>query len=339
MSVVFSGSFSGRFVSTGNAQFIPLPSGVARMTVTNETVCYAGGAGAGAVFEWSLGDVAGRGTVFVKEATIGALVPGQIAVASGFYLVDQSINVPGPLNNGSTGITAVSTATPPRVTVGSTAGMPTGTIVRLYDVTGATQLDAYDFSITLVDGTHFDLTNGPVIGVAGTGGSFRVVGSPYFYPPERDISGIQLSGVGTVPAGVTRVTMMVKHLYTIGQRVNIIVPSTQYGTIQLNNINGTIVAINIADANGFTNTIDLNIDSSAMTTFTFPLAGGPGFGPAQVVPLGMTTAQAIASNTSIIGDATVNTAQLGMLLMAGAGSPAGVTGNVITWIAYQSFNQ
>ena len=216
MSVVFTGTFSGRFTSTGVAQFIPLPSGVDWMVVTNESVMYAGGAGAGAQFLWARGDAIGRGTVLVKEATIGALVPGQIAVNGGFVFLDTSIPFVGPLNNSSTAITAVSTANPPRVTVGSTTGMPTGTIVRLYDVTGANQLNGYDFSITLIDGTHFDLTNGPTLGVAGTGGNFRVVNTPYFFPVERDIMNIQLSGVGTVPPGVTRITMGINYTLWIG---------------------------------------------------------------------------------------------------------------------------
>lgn len=339
MSVVFSGTFSGRFVSTGSAQFIPLPSGVDWMTVTNETIMYAAGAGSGAQFLWAKGDVVGRGTIIVKEATIGALVPGQIAASAGFFVVDQTAVTPGPLNNGSTGITAVSTATPPRVTVGSTAGMPTGTTVRLYDIAGAGQLNGYDFTITNIDATHFDLTNGPTINPAGTTGSFRVIGLPYFYPPERDISKIQKSGVGTVPAGVTRITTLITAAYTIGQRVNIIVPSPVWGMVEMNNLNGTIVAIGIANSAGQTSTIDVNIDSANFTTFTFPVDGGPSFSPAQVIPVGENTAQAIASGVNVIGDATINTAQLGMLLMAGTGSPAGVVGDVITWIAGKSFNQ
>ena len=338
MSVVFSGTFSGRFISTGAAQFIPLPSGVDWMLVTNETVAYAGGAGAGAQFSWVLGDTNGRGTIFVKEATIGALVPGQIAATSGFFLVDTSIPFLGALNNGSTGITAVSNATPARVTVGSTAGMATGTIVRLFNIAGANQLNGYDFTTTLVDGTHFDLTN-MHIAVAGTTGSFRVIGQPYFYPVERDIVNVELSSAGTVPAGQTRITMGVTHGYLVGQVVSLRVPSTVFGTVELNNLYGTIVAIGNADANGFVNTIDLNINSAGFTAFTFPVNNGPEFTPAQVVPVGENTAQAIASNTNVINDSTINTAQIGMILAAGAGSPAGVATNVITWIAGKSFNQ
>jgi len=339
MSVLFSGSWSGRFVSTGVAKFIPLPSGVDRMEVTNETVSYAAGGGGGAKFEWQRGDATGRGTLYTKEATIGALVPSQIAAASGFYLLDTTIQTIGVLNNGSTAISAVSTGTPPRVTVGSTTGMATGDIVRLYNIAGAGQLNGYDFSITVINGTTFDLTNAATLAVAGTTGSFRVISAPYFYPIEREITKIQKSSVGTVPAGQTRITIGVAYTYTVGQKVRIIVPSTVFAMTEMNGLEGTIVAVGIADAGGSTSTIDIDIDSANFTTFTFPVAGGPSFSPAQVVPMGENTAQAITSGTNVIGDSTINTGQIGMLLKAGAASPAGVADDVITWIAFKSFNQ
>lgn len=339
MSVVFSGTFSGRFVSTGSNQFIPLPSGVDWMTVTNETVSYADGAGSGAMFTWQFGDATGRGTLFTKEATIGALVPSQIAASSGFFFINQTINTPGAKNNGSTGISAISTATPPRVTVGSTAGMPTGTVVRLYNIAGAPQFGAYDFTITLVSGTTFDLAYAPTLAVAGTTGSFRVIPfNPYFYPYERDIMKIEKSSAGTVPAGSTRITMSVTHSYTVGQSVRIYVPP-QFGMVEMNGLELTIIAINLADADATTNTIDVAIDSSGFTTFAFPTAAsGSSFQPAQVIPIGEDTATALNLGQNILGDATRNTAQFGMLLVAGASSPAGVTSDVITWIAGKSFN-
>ncbi len=339
MSVLFSGTYSGRFVSTGAAKFIPLPSGVDWMMITNETVSYAAGAGTGAQFTWMRGDATGRGTILTKTATTNALAIGQIAAASGFYLLDTTVPTFGTLNNGSTAISAVSTAAPPVVTCGSTTGMSTGDIVRLFDVTNAGQLNGYDFSITVLSGTTFSLTNGPTLALAGTTGSFRVISAPYFYPIERDITKIQKSGVGTVPSTSTRITMGVNYTYTVGQRVNIIVPSTVFGMIEMDNVNGTITAVGIADAGGSTNTIDIDVDSSSFTTFTFPVNGGPSFSPAQVVPLGETTAQSIASGTNVIGDATINTGQIGMVLKAGTASPAGVTSDVITWIAGKSFNQ
>jgi hypothetical protein len=221
MSVVFTGTFSGRFTSTGAAQFIALPSGVDWMTVINETVSYAAGAGTGAQFQWQRGDATGRGTLYNKTVTTNALTIGQIAAASGFYFVDKSVYTIGALNNGSTAISAVSTATPPRVTCGSTTGMNTGDIVRLYNIASASQLNGYDFTITVVSGTTFDLTYGPTLALAGTTGSFRVIGQPYWYPKEREItkilkSGGSVGGGGTLATGLTRITFSAPHGYLIG---------------------------------------------------------------------------------------------------------------------------
>lgn len=334
MSVVFSGTFSGRFTSTGVDQFIPLPSGVDWMEVRNETVEYASGAGAGAIFYWQAGDSIGQGTKYVKEATIGALVPSQLAAGTGFYLQNQTINVPGALNNGSTGISAVSTATPPVVTVGSTAGMVTGNIVRIYNLTGGTQLNGYDFTIDVLSGTTFSLPYMSPIAAATTG-SFRVIPfSPYFYPSYRLITNIS-------QATQAIVTLSVTHNYQVGMEVRFLIPTvdaTHFGMTQLDQVQATIVAINQADANGETNTITVDVDTSGFTAFAFPLTGSAGFSPAMVVPVGENSAEAISTNSNLLGDATFNTAQIGMLLKAGSLSPAGVTGNVITWVAGKSFN-
>lgn len=344
MSVVPNGNWSGRFTSTGQDYFINLPSGVDWMIVNNETVSYAAGAGTGAKFEWFRGDATGRGTVYTKTAVTNALAVAQIAAGAGFYVMDTSAPALGALNNGSTAISGVSTATPPRVTCGSTSGMATGNIVRLYNISGAEQLNGYDFTITLVSGTTFDLAYMATLGGAGTTGSFRVVNNlTYFYPPQRDITKIlktggSVGGGGTLGANLTRITMSVTHSYTIGQKVTIKVPDSVWGMTELNNVTATIVNINQNDANSVTNTIDIDVDSSSFTTFTFPVTGGPQFTPAQVIPVGENTAQALTSGTNILGDATVNQAQYGMLLKAGTSSPAGANGDVITWIAGQSFN-
>ena len=83
MSVVFSGSWSGSFTSTGALTAIPLPAGWDSICVVNETVSAAGGAGSGAQFFFRKGMTNGRGMIYTKEATIGALVPSQIAASSG----------------------------------------------------------------------------------------------------------------------------------------------------------------------------------------------------------------------------------------------------------------
>ena len=112
MSAVFTGTFSGRFTSTGQSQYIPLRSGVDWMWVKNETVSYAPGADTGAEFYWQLGDALGRGTIYTKTAVTNALQVGQIAANSGFFLIDSSIQTPGAL----VALTGITNGNPPIVT-------------------------------------------------------------------------------------------------------------------------------------------------------------------------------------------------------------------------------
>ena len=107
---------------------------------------------------------------------------------------------------------------------------------------------------------------------------------------------------------------------------------------ELNDVEATIVAVGQADANGITNTITIDQNTTGFTAFAFPLTTAPGFTPAQVVPIGENTAVALNLDVNILSDSTVNTAQFGMLLMAGSGSPAGSSADIIDWIAGKSWN-
>ena len=357
MAVVPTGTFSGRFTSTGANTLIPLPNGVDWMFVQNETVSFAAGAGAVAESRWFLGDTDGRGTQYVKEATIGALVPSQYAANTGFFLQDTSVDNPGA----AVAITAVSGANPPVVATGSTAGLiALSSIVRLYSVTGGTQLNSIDFTVgTIVANTSFTLAYMQAVAAAAAPGAnavYRIIPyQPYFYPRHRIItkilrSGGAVGGGGNLAAGLTRITMSVTHGYTIGQKVRLTIPqvtATIFGTTQLDGNAYTIVNIGQNDADSVTNTIDIAVDSSAFGAFVFPLTTSPGFTPAQVTPIGEDTASALINpfnpllnGQNILADATINTAQKGMLLVGGlALSPAGVANDVINWIAGKSFNQ
>lgn len=345
MSVLFTGSFSGTFTQPATAvdTFIPLPSGVDFMRVENETVSYAAGADTGAEFFWRRGMDQGRGTIYTKKgAANNALAPAQIAAGAGFYLIDQTINNPGPL----VATVSISNATPPLVTTGAggTAGLvANSSIVRIFNTAGGLQLGGIDFTVGTVGATTFQLKNMSPIVAAGGPGSYRIIPfNPYFYPSTRYITNVTRPQDAGGVAGKTIVTMSVTHSYTLGQVVRLKLPrvtALAFGTTELNDLQGTIVAINQADSLGYTNTITLDIDSAGFSAFAFPLTADPTFTPAQVVPMGENTATALSLGVNILGDATQNTAQYGMLLKAGTLSPAGAANQVISWQAYKSFNQ
>lgn len=359
MSVVFTGTNQGRFTSTGAAQVIQLRSDLDWMWVYNTTVQYAAGAGASAEFYWQRGMTQGQGTKYEKEATIGALVPSQLAATTGFYLVDTTVNIPGP----STAITSITgnggAFSSPLVVTGNTNNLPVTAVVgannpagvvRIFNTTGAVQLGGLDFSVAnVVNNTSFDLIYMDSIVNAAGPGTYRVIPyNPIFYPPVRTITKIITATSGTAAAGNPAlsasqaiVTLSVTHQFTVGQVIRFVIPtvtSTAFGMTQLNDVQATIVAVYDLDADGASNTIRVDVDVTGLTAFAYPLTANPRTTPAQVVPVGMNTAVALDAGVNILGDATFNTAYIGIQLQAGVDSPAGVAGNVIYWVAGKSYS-
>ena len=105
MSVVFTGTNQGRFTSTGAAVTLQLRSDLDWLWVYNQTQQYAAGGGQAVECYWQRGFAQGRGTQYTKTVATGALVSSQIAATAGFYLIDSSVNIPGP-STALTGITA-----------------------------------------------------------------------------------------------------------------------------------------------------------------------------------------------------------------------------------------
>lgn len=333
MSVVFTGTLQGRFTSDGRVSIINLPTSVDWMWVKNITVSYAAGAGAGAEFYWQRGMSQGRGTIYTKTAVTGALAVAQIAANSGFYLIDTSVNTPGA----ALALTGITSGNPPVVNTSNTSSLNEDDIVRIFNTVGAKQLGGLDFTIdNIVDGVSFELAYMAQIASANPGaGTFRRIPfEPLYYPSTRYITKISQDTQAII-------TLSVDHDYTVGQVVRLIVPTvtaTAFGMTELNGVQATIIAINQPDADGVTNTITIDVDTSGFTAFAFPLTTDPGFTPAQVVPMGEDTAAALFAGADILGDSTENTGEMGIQLQAGAGSPAGIDGDVIYWVAGKSFS-
>ena len=196
--------------------------------------------------------------------------------------------------------------------------------MRIINVASAQQLGGIDFTVgnsTLTSGT-FSLDYMAQI-VAGTTGSWRKIPfQPQFYPRKRTISAITAASSAVI-------TMTVTHGYTAGQAVRLKVPAA-FGMVEMDNLIGNITAINTS-----TNTITVDIDSSAFTAFAFPVTADVPFTFAEVIPVGETANGTYANN---LDDATDNVSLIGMKLAAGADSPAGVTSDVIYWRAGKSFS-
>jgi hypothetical protein len=318
----------GRFTSAGSAVTLQLRAGVDWMRVYNTTVAGANQTTAlGVEFYWQNGFPAGYAWEYLKSNAAGAANLSQYVTSGGFTLVDSSLSQAGIIN---ATVTAVSNAAIPVVSNSGTNALVAGQIVRMINVAGAQELGGMDFTVgynTLTTGT-FSLDYMAQI-VAGTTGSWMLV--PYdalFYPRRRSITKI-------TQAAQAVVTLSVTHGYQVGQLIRMIVPAS-FGMTQMNGLQATIVAINTTTTSG--NTITLNVDSSAFTAFAFPLSAAVPFTPAEVVPMGENTADALSQGVDILSDATLNTGYIGMNLAAGANSPAGQNNDVIYWVAGKSFS-
>ncbi len=313
MSVVFSGTNQGSFTSDGTTKILQIRADVDWLNVYNTTIAAANQTTAvGVQYYWQRGFPAGAQWEY-------------------FTLVNNTINVPGA----SVALTSITNATPPVVATGNTAGLAAGDVVRIFNTTGGQQLGGLDFTIgTIITNTSFTLAFMRAIAAATTGTFRRIPYDPYFYPPTRVISKIS-------QATQAIVTFTVTHAYTVGQKIRFIIPTVStlaYGMVELNGVEATIVAINQADTNGVTNTVTIDVDTSGFTAFAWPLTADPVHTPAQVVPVGENTAQAIASGTNILGDSEVNQGYIGIALTGGAGSPGGANAEVIYWVAGKSFS-
>lgn len=373
MSAVFSGTVQGSFTSNGTTKYINIREGVDWMWVQNLTVMGASQTTAvAAEFKWQLGMGPNSQIAYFKSNAANAANLVQYTTAGGFQFFDNTINTPGP----SQAITSISTATPPLVTVTSTTtGLANGSIVRIFNTVSGQQLGGLDFTINdLTANTSFSLVYMNAIAAATTG-SYRLIPyNPYFYPPTRVISRITPgpSANSVLPSSSTVVTFTVTHNFTIGQRIRFVVPTVTalaYGMPQLNEVEATIIGVGQADSTAPRsiggvalqyNTITVDVDTTAFGTFAWPLTADPVHTPAQVVPVGEKTAQAIAGGSigvvtstgtttasyavttvgtqDILGDSEVNIGQIGMALQGGAGFPGGASGDLIQWVAGKSFS-
>ncbi len=310
----------GRFTATGNDAYLALRSDVDWVEVVNYTEATAQNNGHGCMYRWFRGMAAGDGIVIYHPAADHTLAIDTSAALTvpGFYLYDDSSNPVGaPI-----ALTSISNALPPRVLVASTAALRDGDVVRIINTAGGLQLGAMDFTITVADGTHFDLTNMPAIVAAGGPGTYRVISHQGIYAPRsRTITKI-------TQAVQAVVTTSVDHAYSVGDKVRIYTDTDGYAAFGMTEING--LTANIVATTQHTFTID--IDTTAFTAFTFPLTGAVAFSPATVVPVGENVL------VGSLADAKENVATMGIRLGAGVTGPAGSNGDVIYWKAGKSWD-
>jgi len=317
----------GSFVSTGSNQFIPLRGGVEWMETKNVT-SQATPANLDALSSsWQIGmpDNSGSFNLYVAAST--ACVEFY-STDGGYTLVDTSAQTSGVVTNT---ITAISTAITPVVTNTGVNGLVAGQIVRLSNCLGGAQaLNGIDFIVgpSSLTNTTFELLSAPQLTTAGTTGGWSVINyDPIFYPRNRVIS------IMAPIDNTTSILTTIPHGLTVGQQIRLNISDDLYGNwVAANNVQTTIIEV----TSNLEFTVSFN--SSALGTFDFPVTATGAFTPAAITPFGENTPYAVAQGVNILADATLNTAQIGMLLKAGASEPAGSAGDLIYWKAGVSFS-
>jgi len=297
--------------------FVPLPCGYTQIKIYNDTGIAAGGAGVNAI--------EGKAT-FPAHTCISytgvPMVPAINNVNGVTFVADSGDQTPGAaVAMGGAGITA---ASPAVVTSASTAAA--GDIIRVYGTTGMLQVAGWDFTVSVVNaGVTQTIANLPAAGflAAATAGFVRIIPFvPRMYPVTRRITAIT-AGVSTV------IALNVTHLYTVGQKVRVTVPAG-WGMTQMSGLLGTITAIGTA-IGGCTNTITVDIDSSAFTAFAFPTSAiaALGTGVPEVAPVG---SAAVVPYGNVFDDASRNVSQTGVIVDS---TNLLIANNVYSWVAYK----
>lgn len=315
----------GSFTADGNNLIISLRSDIDWMRVYNLTELAAQN-DESVIFFWQREQVA-AGVDGIRWFKSGGSDNIEVITmtADEFSLIDSSTSLPGA----AVATTAGSDVVQPIINTGTTSGLATGSIVRLMNTANWLFLGGVDIEIdTVTPATNFrfrfalDRAPGTIQGA----GEYRIIPfDPIYYPRRRNIFDITAAAQAVVRFSVT-------HGYTVGQSIRFNVEAA-FGMVELDGLVGNIVAVSTAN-----NTVTVDIDTTGFTAFASPLsATSDTVTWAHVVPLGMDTAQALASSVDILADATENLSVLGMELVAGANQPAGQNNDVITWIAGKSF--
>lgn len=317
MSSPINAQLTGTFTSDGTAVNLSLPSGYTELELTNMTDIGSTAAATPVMKAWGYSQMDDGEAIYATKTNGAATIAIPTTTTSnGFTFINDSAIE--PLGAANSTITGISNASPPVVSLTSTAGLSSGDVVRLYGTTTALQLAGVDYTIdTIVANTSFNLAYvGTAPGAAATAGTFRRVPfDPRYYPAHRYITAITAASSAVI-------TLSVTHGFTAGQAVRIKVPS-DWGMTEIDGLIGNITAVNTT-----TNTITVDIDSSAFSAFAYPssatAAAGVDF--PLVVPVGMTANSTYANS---LDDATDNQSFRGVII----GTSVQTTGKVYQWVA------
>jgi hypothetical protein len=341
----------GSFTSTGVGVKIPVSSSadyfrtwnITQLGLTG-TVAVGGewfgpkfGAGATPANDGLRWRKAGTSAILIDNFSTATASPGFTYVTSVPVVEAQAPNA----------ITAGTAANP--MVVSQVNTYSNGDLVRIYNTTGDLTLGGMVFQISSVSGTGYTLLGLPGTAANGftaiTAGFTRRVSQFAAVDPEYlYVTNISPGSVASpaIFGSIISTTVDPSNYYVVGMKVKVTVPAG-FGMIQMNQLTGTITAINVAaTTNTSAYNVVVDIDSSAFNAFVFPASALSPTAPlfATIAPAGAQT-----SFNPVTGVQTgynflqqpFHTGQFVpyMFLGAGAASPAGVANDVINWMSYK----
>lgn len=308
----------GYYLSTGDVVNIPLTFEPDYFEILNYTQMATTNA-TGKVVEskWQNGFPLDYAQTITKTNNTDAL-NGTIATANGFSAINTEpySNSTTPVYGSNIAVTAVSTASPPVVSTGTTTGLVNGSsVVQLVNVLGSPQYNGIPFTVgTVVASTSFTLKYAAQLSVAGTTGFYKVRNlSNQWGPGSRIVMSISRANQAVVTFSET-------HPWVVGDKIQMLV-GPDYGMTEMNGLVGTVTAIDTA-----TNSVTLNINSSGFTAFAFPLAASYPFTFSQAVSVGEVP--------TIITGVTANDAITAIKVGTAVG---GAASDLMYWRAWKAF--
>lgn len=256
---------------------IPLPSGYDYIQIVNVTDTMT--PAAVIIKAEGLASMNGAASYWTSNGAAPATLTQSSTATGGFTFINDSGNQPlgAPVVNAA----AISNATPPVALTASPLAV--GDVARVYNTTGMLQIAGMDFTVTAINAgvsQTYGFLPAAGFGAAATAHTFRRV--PFdarFYPRRRFITAISA-------ANPCVVQLSVLHDFNVGEKVRIVVPAV-FGMPEINGLLATITAVSKTIGTG-TNSITLDIDSSAFTAFAFPTSAiaATGISFAEVIPVG-----------------------------------------------------
>lgn len=311
MSTPLHGQISGTYVSDGLARVLQLRFEPDYFTLFNQTNFNTSPMVPVTKRAWWLRSLDPDSAFTVKNTSSASTDESDFVSASGIRLINTITDPIEPAVAGTT----ITAASPPVVTSSAPHGYVEGDVVRLFSTTGMLQIAGMEFTITDVPtSTTFEIgfldASGFAAGATANVSRRLPFDPPDFAPKIRFITNIS-QAVNAV------ITLSVDHGYSVGEIMTLRC-TPEFGMSEVNNLQGQIQSIDTA-----TNTVTLDINTTAFTAFAFPTSATAAAGITfpQTVPVG---------DFETLSGATRNQAFIGLRLGTDV---VGATDDVIHWVA------